>query len=120
MTLDEFLNSLLDNHKDNPEAQDCYDYEALAFDAGVEYALKKVKEFLATNSQPEQKVTLPEYLDILYALSNHREDEDFGDRDVGWEESGYRSAIFDVERFVKNSTTDIDRTLEEYAELEKD
>lgn len=120
MTLNEFLNSLLDSHKDNPEAQDTFDYEALAFDAGVEYAAKKIKEFLAQNTQSEQKVSLSEYIDILYALSNHREDEDFGDRDLGWEESGYRSALFDVESYIKNSQTDIDRTLEEYAELEKD
>lgn len=115
MTLDEFMSTLI---KDNPEAEDTYDYEALAFDAGVEYAIKKIREFLSSETK-EQKVTLPEYLDILYALSRHREDEDFSDRDIGWEESGYRSAIFDVERYLKNSQTDIDRTLQEYAELEE-
>lgn len=117
MTLDEFLNSLLDSHRDNPEAQDSYDYEALAFDAGVEYALKKVKEFLGTETKENQKVSLPEYLDILRALSRHREDEDFGDRDIGWEESGYQSAIFDVRRYLQNAETDIERTLQEYKEL---
>lgn len=120
MTLDEFLNNLLNSHKDNPEAQDAYDYEALAFDAGVGYAIKEIKKFLGSKTKENQKVSLPEYLDILYALSRHREDEDFGDRDIGWEESGYRSAIFDVERYLKNSQTDIDRTLEEYAELKEE
>lgn len=114
MTLDEYMETLI---KPNPDAEFAEDYESLAFDAGVEYTIKKIREFLSQNPQPEQKVSLPEYLDILYALSRHREDEDFGDRDIGWEESGYRSAIFDVESFVKNAQTDIDRTLEEYKEL---
>lgn len=120
MTLNEFLNSLLDSHKNNPEAQDTFDYEALAFDAGVEYACKKIKEFLNSETKENQKITLPEYLDILRALSRHRENEDLGDRDLGWEESGYQSALFDVRKYLENSATDIDRTLEEYAELEED
>lgn len=117
MTLDEFLNSLLDSHKDNPEAQDSYDYEALAFDAGVEYALKKVKEFLGSETKENQKVSLPEYLDILNALSDRRSDEDCNDRDLGWEESGYRSALYDVRKYLQNDETNISRTLEEYSEL---
>lgn len=117
MTLDEFMNTLI--KVNNPEDQDSFDYEALAFDAGIEFAIKNIRKFLAENSQPEQKISLNEYIDMLNALSRSREDEDFGDRDIGWEESGYRSALFDVKRYLKNSKTDIDRTIEEYKELEE-
>lgn len=113
MTLDEFMQTLI---KPNPEAEDSYDYEALAFDAGVEYAINKIKKFLGSETK-EQKISLPEYLEILGALSDHRSDEDFNDRDIGWEESGYRSALYDVRRYLQNSTTDIERILEEYKEL---
>ena len=119
-TLNEFIDEMIAKSNEVDDDEPSYDYEAMAFEAGVEFAAKKIKEFLAQNPQPEQKVSLPEYLDILYALSRHREDEDFGDRDIGWEESGYRSALFDVEGYIKNSQTDIDRTLEEYKELEED
>lgn len=117
MTLDEFMQTLI---KPNPEAEDSYDYEALAFDAGVEYAINKVKEFLGSKTKENQKVSLPEYLDILNTLSSHRSDEDFYDRDIGWEESGYRSALLDVKNYLRNDETDINRTLEEYKELELD
>lgn len=113
MTLDEFMDTLV---KPNPEAEATYDYESLTFEAGVEYTIKKIKEFLESEIK-YQKVSLPEYLEILGALSDHRSDEDFGDRDIGWEESGYRSALYDVRCYLKNSKTDIERTLEEYKEL---
>ena len=117
-TLNEFLNDMIAKSNAVPEDEPSYDYEAMAFEAGIEFAAKKIKEFIAQNPQPEQKISLPEYLDILYALSRHREDEDFGDRDIGWEESGYRSALYDVRKYLQNDETYISRTLEEYEELE--
>ena len=117
MNLNEFMDTLI---KANPEAEDTYDYEALAFDAGVEYAVKKIKEFLGSKTKENQKVSLPEYLDILGVLSDRRSDEDCNDRDLGWEESGYRSALYDVRKYLQNDETYISRTLEEYEELEPD
>lgn len=113
MTLDEFMETLI---KPNPEAEDTYDYEALAFDAGVEYAIKKIKEFLNSETK-EKKVTLPEYLDILYDLSQNRKDEDFGDRDTSWEEAGYQEALFDVQEYLDNNETYINDILEEHKKL---
>lgn len=117
MTLNEFMETLIKGN--NEEAKDSFDYEALAFDAGVEYTVKKIKEFLSSETK-EQKVSLPEYLEILNTLSSHRSDEDFYDRDIGWEESGYRSALLDVKNYLRNDETDINRTLEEYKELDEE
>lgn len=115
-TLIEFLNSLIDKSNEVPDDEPSFDYETMAFEAGVEYACKQIKEFLAQNTQSEQKVSLSEYIEILNTLSNDREDEDFGDRDVGWEENGYQSALFDVRKYLENDEESINRTLEEYKE----
>lgn len=114
MTLNEFMSTLI---KPNPEAEDTYDYEALAFDAGVEYAIKKIKEFLESETK-DQKVTLTEYLKILNALSQNRKDEDFEDRDTSWQEAGYQSALFDVREYLDDNEMYIKDILDEYKELE--
>jgi hypothetical protein len=114
MNLNEFLEALI---KSNHEAEEDCDYETLAFDAGVEYTVKKIKEFLAAETKKE-KVTLPEYLDILYDLSQNRKDEDFGDRDVSWEEAGYQEALFDVQEYLDGNETYIKDILDEHKKLE--
>lgn len=115
MTLDEFLDTLV---KPNPEAQDTYDYEALAFDAGVEYTVKKIKEFLSSETKEQKKVSLPEYLKMLNELSQNRKDEDFEDRDVSWEEAGYQEALFDVQEYLDNNETYINNILNEHKKLD--
>lgn len=115
MTLDEFLDTLV---KPNPEAEDTYDYEALAFDAGVEYTVKKIKEFLSSETKEKKAVSLPKYLDILNELSRNRKDEDFEDRDISWSEAGYQEALFDVQEYLDGNQTYVNDMLEEYKKLE--
>lgn len=117
MTLNEFMETLV---KPNPEAEACFDYEALAFDAGVEFAIKKIKEFLDSEIKENQKVTLTEYLKILNALSQNRKDEEFEDRDTSWQEAGYQSALFDVREYLDNNEMYINNILNEFKKLEED
>lgn len=114
MTLDEYMEALV---KHNSEAEENDDYETLAFEAGVEYAVKKIKEFLAAETK-EQKVTLPEYLKTLNDLSQNRKDENFEDRDISWEEAGYQEALFDVQEYLDNNELYINDILDAYKELE--
>lgn len=115
MNLDEFMSTLI---KPNPEAEDSFDYEALAFDAGVEFAVKKIKEFLESETK-NQKVTLTEYLRILKELSQNRKDENFEDRDLSWEEAGYQEALYDVREYLDSNQMYIEDILNEYKELEE-
>lgn len=116
MTLNEYLDDMIAKSNEVDDDEPSYDYESMAFEAGVEFACKKIKEFLAVNPQQKQKVSLPEYLDILNTLSNDRQEDDMADRDIGWEESGYQSALYDVKRYLTNDEESINRTLEEYKE----
>ena len=113
MTLDEFMQTLV---KPNPEAKDTYDYEALAFDAGVEYTVNKIRGFL--ESETKEQVTLTEYLSILSALSDNRKDVDFNDEDVSWEEFGYQTALNDIKNYLENDEESINDTLQQYKEIE--
>ena len=115
-TLNEFLNDMIARSNEVDEDGPSYDYESMAFDAGMEFACKKIKEFLAQNPQSEQKVNLSEYIEILNTLSNDRQEDDMADRDIGWEESGYQSALYDVKRYLANDEESVNRTLEEYKE----
>lgn len=62
MTLDEYMDILI---KHNSEAERDCDYEALAFDAGVEYAVKKIKEFLAAETKEQKLAEIRRDEDIL-------------------------------------------------------
>lgn len=116
-TLIKFLDEMIAKSNEVDDAEPSYDYETMAFEAGVEYACKQIKEFLAqNNNQQEQKVFLSEYIEILNTLSNDRQEDDMADRDIGWEESGYQSALFDVKKYLENDEESINRTLEEYKE----
>lgn len=115
-TLNEFLDEMIAKSNKVDEDEISYDYESMAFDAGMEFACKKIKKFLAQNPQSEQKVSLNEYIEILNTLSNDRQEDDMADRDIGWEESGYQSALYDVKKYLENDEEFINRTIEEYKE----
>lgn len=116
MTLNEYLDDMIAKSNEVSDDEPSYDYESMAFGAGVEYTCKQIKEFLAQNPQQEQKVFLSEYIEILNTLSNDRQEDDMADRDIGWEESGYQSALFDVKKYLENDEESVNRTLEEYKE----